>query len=153
MDGERAGAPTGAGDEVNGPLRTEANCLDCGHLSRFAARRLCFFVRLRGRGCSIVNTPYTVHKGPLISPPLPVGNRLMIGRCSLGSAIRTVHRTVLISAPTTPRYLYSKLFASVRNAPLIALFRPSLGGNNSSLNIIFLGDILTSTLFVGGKHE
>ena len=55
----RAGAPTGVRGEVNGPLRTEANCLDCGHLSRFAARRLCFFVRLRGRGCSIVNTPCT----------------------------------------------------------------------------------------------
>ncbi len=39
------------GDEVNGPLRTE--------VSRIA---LCsagaFFCTLRGRGCSIVNTPY-----------------------------------------------------------------------------------------------
>ena len=32
----------------------------------------------------------------------------MIGRCSLGSAIRTVHRTVLISAPRTP-FLLSQL--------------------------------------------
>ena len=87
----RVGAPTGAGDEVNGPLRTEANCLDCGHLSRFAARRLCFFVRLRGRGCSIVNTPYNPRT--LLGAFAAAGRMSIPGHAALASRRRPWRRS------------------------------------------------------------
>ncbi|MBQ9816201.1 MAG: hypothetical protein IJM59_01860, partial [Proteobacteria bacterium] len=50
-----------------------------------------------------------VHNRLLISSLLPIGNRLMISLCLLGSASFTVHRTLKLSAPNARFLMLSQL--------------------------------------------
>jgi hypothetical protein len=75
------------------------------------------FKIIRPRNAPNPNNPPQFARGHSLRLPRQSALRLVPGRCSLGSAIRTVHRTVRISAPATPRKTESKQCALVRKGP------------------------------------